>query len=83
MAGYEGSATALRSTSPGGGMARGSSHLSAIADGKSSALYDMVRAYPGELAYFLGWRLDVSALDKRCALLEGARIVVVHLIEVS
>lgn len=65
MAGYEGSAMALRSTSLGGRMSRGSSHLSAIADGKSSAMYDMVRAYPGELTFLLGWRQDVSALDKR------------------
>lgn len=43
----------------------------------------MVRDFPGELAYYLGWRIDVSALDRRYALLQAARIVLVHLVEVS
>lgn len=79
---YEGSAAALKSTSGGGRSVQRLQHLSALADGQRTVMIDMIRAYPGELAFFSGWRMDVSAIDKRCALLAGARVAIVHLVEV-
>lgn len=80
LVGYEGGAGAVRSTSPGGAMSRGYGHLSALHDGKNTKIYNIIREFPGELAFFLGCRLVVSECKERYAFLDGVRVV---LIEVS
>lgn len=82
-AGYEGAAAATSWTGRGGGAARGAKHLSALRNGKQALVYETLRAFPGDLAFYLSFRLDVSDLKERSALLQAARCVTQHISEVS
>lgn len=81
--GYKGSATALKTTGSGGGASRGYGHLAGIRKGKKSLLYEFVRAFPGRLAFYLSFRLDVSQLIERSAVLQAARCIAQYIAEVS
>lgn len=81
--GYNGCAAAQRSTSPGGGASRASSHLVALGKGEKTRFYDFVRANEGDLGLYLHFRIDVSELTERSALLQAARCVCQYISEVS
>lgn len=81
--GYNSSAAARRSTNPGGGAARFISHFVALGKGEKTRFYDFVRANEGDLGLYLHFRIDVSELTERSALLQAARCVCQYIAEVS
>lgn len=80
--GYNGSATAQKSTGPGGGSSRSSSDLVSIGKSMKTRMYDFVRSNAGQLGFCLHFRIDVSELDSRYAVLQAARCVTQYIAEV-